>query len=76
MGGAALGSVLVVFGELPGGRPSVSGESLETPGVQCMSVSKRCGFLCSGARGSEGGGEQAVALGDQALGSIASDQSR
>ena len=46
------------FGELPGGRPSVSGESLETPGVQFMSVSKRLGSLCSGARGSEVGGEQ------------------
>ena len=46
------------FGELPGGRPSVSGESLETPGVQSMSVSKLCGSLCSGARGSEVGREQ------------------
>ena len=46
------------FGELPGGRPSVSGESLEAPGVQFMSVSKRFGSLCSGARGSEVGGEQ------------------
>ena len=32
MGGAAFGGFLVAFGELPGGRPSVSGESLETPG--------------------------------------------
>ena len=32
--------------------------------------------FCSGARGSEVGGEQAVALSDQALSSIASDQSR
>ena len=32
MGGAAFGSFLVVFGELPGGRPSVSRRSLEAPG--------------------------------------------
>ena len=58
MGGAAFGGFLVAFGELPGGRPSVFGESLETPGAQFMSVSKRLGSLCSGARGSEVGGEQ------------------
>ena len=39
-------------------------------------MSKLFGFFCSGAsRQSEVGGEQAIALGDQALGSIASDQS-
>lgn len=48
----------VAFGELPGRRPSVSGESLEAPGVCFMSVGKLCGSLCSGARGSEVGGEQ------------------
>ena len=32
MDGAAFGGFLVAFGGLPGGRPSVSGESLETPG--------------------------------------------
>ena len=32
MGGAAFGGFLVAFGELPGGRPSIFGESLETPG--------------------------------------------
>ena len=40
-------------------------------------MSKLFGFFCSGASWqSEVGGEQAVALGDQALSSIASDQSR
>ena len=40
-------------------------------------MSKLFGFFCSGAsRQSEVGGEQAVALGDQALSSIASDHSR
>ena len=48
----------VAFGGLPGGRPSIFGESLEAPGVQFMSVSKLCGSLCSGPRGSEVGGEQ------------------
>ena len=48
----------VVFGELPGGRPSIFGKSLETPGAQFMSVSKLCGSPCSGARGSEVGGER------------------
>ena len=32
MGGAAFGGFLVAFGELPGGRPSIFGKSLETPG--------------------------------------------
>ena len=32
MGGAAFGGFLVAFGELPGGRPSIFGESLEAPG--------------------------------------------
>ena len=32
MGGAAFGSFLVVFGELPSGRPSIFGKSLETSG--------------------------------------------
>ena len=81
MGGAAFGSFLVVFGELPSGRPSIFGKSLETPGglfyVGMYAMSKLFGFFCSGAsRQSEVGGEQAVALGDQALGSIASEQSR
>ena len=40
MGGAAFGSFLVVFGELPSGRPSIFGKSLETPGAQFMSVGK------------------------------------
>ena len=39
------------FGELPGGRPSVSGESLEAPGVQFMSVSKLCGPSARGPAG-------------------------
>ena len=48
-GRAAFGGFLVAFGGLPSGRPSVSGESLEAPGVHSMSVSKLCGSLCSGA---------------------------
>ena len=58
MGGAAFGSFLVAFGELPGGRPSVSGESLETPGGPVYVCEQTVRFPCSGARGSEVGGEQ------------------
>ena len=58
MGGAAFGGFLVVFGELPGGRPSVSGESLEAPGGPVYVGEQTVRSLCSGARGSEVGGER------------------
>ena len=50
-GRAAFGGFLVAFGGLPGRRPSVSGESLEAPGVQSMSVSKLCGPSARGPAG-------------------------
>ena len=54
MGGAAFGG----FGELPGGRPSVSGESLEAPGGPVYVGEQTVRFPLLGPRGSEVGGEQ------------------
>ena len=58
MGGAAFGGFLVAFGELPGGRPSIFGESLEAPGGPVYVGEQTVRFPLLGPRGSEVGGEQ------------------
>ena len=58
MGGAAFGGFLVVLGSCPAGGHRFPESHWRPLGAQSMSVSKLCGSLCSGARGSEVGGEQ------------------
>ena len=56
MGGAAFGG----FWELPGGRPSVSGESLETPGGPFYVCEQTVRFLLLGCLVAVRSGRRAV----------------